>query len=356
MTVEDPPFVLQSDAHPAKVFRHLVQALFGSPVASHTPTAVVTTGGGGNGVAGAADLVVTANGTPNMTVNVSSGLAFVRGSEAADQGIYAFHNDATVNLAIGTANGSNPRDDIIVAQVRDAGGGYSGASNDARLFVVAGTPAAVPADPTLPVNCIALARVRVGTSVTSIVTGNITDLRRRAYTVGGRAIVTSTTRPTGAALFDGLEIYETDTDQALTHDGANFLPPDNVAAGAQGRYAQVVANQTGISTEVDITGLTITFTALAGRRYRISGYMRTQQLTTASDTQEIYITTGANVKIQISSLVGTLNGFNVHQPAVILVPGAGSVTYKLRGASIATMSILADVIYPAYILVEDIGV
>ena len=227
MTVEDPPFVLQADTHPAKVFRHLVHALFGAPVATYTPSATLSTGGGGHGVAGPADLTVTANGTPNMTVNVAAGAAFVRGSEASDQGTYCFFNDATVNLAIGTADGSNPRDDIIVAQVRDAGGGYSGSSNDARLFVVAGTPAASPVDPTLPVNSVALARVRVGTGVTSITAGNITDLRRRARTVGGSGVCTSTTRPTGAALYEGLTMWESDLNRWIIYDGTGWLVYDS---------------------------------------------------------------------------------------------------------------------------------
>jgi hypothetical protein len=62
-----------------------------------------------------------------------------------------------------------------VATVNDAF--YSGTTNNVTFAVVAGTPAASPAAPATPSNSISLATVLVGTSVTSISAGNITDTR-----------------------------------------------------------------------------------------------------------------------------------------------------------------------------------
>src|SRR5437660_1595690 len=92
---------------------------------------------GQSGVVKATDMAVTQNSTPNMTVNVAAGQAVIAGTDTAVvQGSYPVYNDATVNLAIATANGSNPRVDLVELQIRDAY--YSGTFNDARLLVKTG--------------------------------------------------------------------------------------------------------------------------------------------------------------------------------------------------------------------------
>src|SRR4051812_32925977 len=77
------------------------------------------------GIVGTGDLLVTANGTPNMTVNVAAGAALVAGSLTPTQGYYKVYNDASVSLAIAAANATNPRIDIVVLTINDAQ--YAGA-------------------------------------------------------------------------------------------------------------------------------------------------------------------------------------------------------------------------------------
>ncbi len=161
MTARTPAGWMQGGSHPAENDRNLLDALVGTP-----------------GTVGLADLKVTANGTPNMTVNVAAGAAFILGTETTYQGMYHAFNDATVSLAIAASDPTNPRIDIVVAQVRDAF--YSGASNDFRLAVVTGTPAGSPAAPATPANSLVLARVAVAATVTTVVAGNITDYRARS--------------------------------------------------------------------------------------------------------------------------------------------------------------------------------
>lgn len=221
MAVEDPPFVLQGDSHPAVVFRHALQAFFGSPVSSFAGGVSATGTGGAHGVVNSGDLAVSQNGTPNMSVNVAAGLAAIRGTEATAQGVYTFYNDATANLSIAAADGSNPRRDLIIAQVRDSN--YSGASLDARLAVVTGTPAGSPADPSLAAypNALVLARVAVAAAATTVTNANITDLRTRAYALGGVVVCTSTTRPSSP--YEGQVIYETDTDKVRAYNGSAWF-------------------------------------------------------------------------------------------------------------------------------------
>lgn len=221
MSAVSPPFVLQAGSHPASTFRQMLQAVTGSPFGSFAGGMQPTTGGGGHGVCRPTDLLTTQNGTPNMSVNVAGGLALVRGTENTHQGVYAFYNDGTVNLAISAADPTNPRRDAAVVRVRDAA--YSGASNDVALVVVTGTPAASPSDPTLPANALVLDRVAVSAADTSITNAEITRLAPRAAALGGRIACTSSTRPTGGALSAGVEIIELDTQRIMVYSGAAWI-------------------------------------------------------------------------------------------------------------------------------------
>lgn len=221
MTAVSPPFVLQAGSHPASTVRQMLQAVTGSPFGAFAGGMQPTTGGGGHAVCSPTDLLTTQNGTPNMSVNVAGGMALVRGTESTHQGVHSFYNDGTVNLAVSAADPTNPRRDAVAVRVRDAA--YSGASNDVALVVVTGTPAASPSDPTLPANTLVLDRVAVAAAATSITNANITRLAPRAAALGGCVTCTSTTRPTGAALYSGLDIYEIDTNRALTYDGTGWV-------------------------------------------------------------------------------------------------------------------------------------
>lgn len=168
MAVLLPPVALQNvSTLNADDFRGLIQGL--------VPT---------EGILASGHLAVTQNGTPNMTVNVSAGAAVIVGDDTpATQGSYFARNDATVNLAIAAADPTNPRKDLVILQVRDSF--YSGANDDARLFVVTGTPAASPAEPSLPNNSLKLAVVTVAAAASSITTAAITDSRTTAAGLTG---------------------------------------------------------------------------------------------------------------------------------------------------------------------------
>ena len=158
----------------------LLQALTGDPAISYTAQqmrglidAVVPMAG----VTFKDDLKVTQRGAgANMSVDVAAGQAAIRGTSIALQGTYMVRNTSTVNVAVTTANATNPRIDLIVARVRDkqADGGtaYSWAPE-----VVTGTAAATPVAPAVPVSSIVLAQVAVPANAVSVVTANITDKR-----------------------------------------------------------------------------------------------------------------------------------------------------------------------------------
>jgi hypothetical protein len=167
----NPPWVIQASSHPADVFRR-VSRFFGQALG----------GGSSSGIRQATDLQVTQNGSPNMSVNVAAGEAIVAGTQnLTSQGTYEVLNDATVNLAVAASDPTNPRIDIVVAQVQDAA--YSGATNAWQLAVVTGTPAPSPVPPAAPANSFTLAQIAVAANATSITSGNITDLRTAPWFV-----------------------------------------------------------------------------------------------------------------------------------------------------------------------------
>lgn len=226
MTVQPMPWAIHGASHPGENARSLTAAVFGVPVAAHTAAASVTTAGGGHGVISSPDLAVAQNGTPNMSVNVAAGRALIRAGHTGNitSGCYSFLNDATVNLIISAADATNPRYDLVIAQVRDTN--YGEAANEARLTVVTGTPAASPADPALTSypNCLVLARVQVDAGATSIVTAKITDLRTRAYAVGGVAeVASSAVLPTGSSLYPGLRAFAVAQLTEYEYDGTGWV-------------------------------------------------------------------------------------------------------------------------------------
>ncbi|HEV7679987.1 MAG TPA: hypothetical protein VGQ42_15600 [Candidatus Dormibacteraeota bacterium] len=153
------PGFIQANTNNSEILRQIIASIF--PV---------------GGVVGLNDLLVTANGTPNMTVNVAAGFGIIKGTEVATtQGSYHVYNDASVSKAISAADPTNPRKDLVVIKAQDAQ--YSGAVNTWSIAVVTGTPNATPVDPAVPNNSFTLARILVTASKTSIVTGDITDLR-----------------------------------------------------------------------------------------------------------------------------------------------------------------------------------
>lgn len=303
---------------------------------------------------GPTELQVTQNGTPNMSVNVAAGRAWIDGTESATQGTYTFYNDGTVNLAIAAASPTNPRKDLIIARIRDAQ--YSGASNTGAVEVVTGTAAASPVEPTVPANSIVLALVDVAANATSITNANITDRRRRASALGGVVVCTSNTRPT-SGLYVGLAIFETDSKRLLYYNGTDWSP---FTAGGELGYAGNSSNQTGITTEVDVIGLSVTVTVAAGRRIKVHAELGVGS-TIATDTIRLTLKEGGTT-LQIRDVVPNVTSGttgNIALPATArLTPSAGSHTYKAtiqRLAGSGTIVVAGNSTFPSFIQVEDIG-
>ena len=137
---------------------------------------------GVRGVPGDTNLQVTGDNS-GMQVRVAAGEAFVRG--------HYYVNSAQATVTLDTANASSPRIDAIVLELDLS-------ANSVLLKAVQGTAAGSPTAPTLTqtttgVYQLLLAYVSVAAAATSIVAGNVTDLRTfMGQRVG---IWTTATRP-----------------------------------------------------------------------------------------------------------------------------------------------------------------
>ena len=176
-----------------------------------------------NGVVSGADngLAVSQSGTPAMSVSVATGRAFIGHTSKRRY----YRNTSALTLTIEAADSSNPRDDLIVVEMREAT-----ATRSVSLAVVKGTAACSPSDPSLTTTeatyQFAIARVRVGAGVSTIVDANITDLRSTTGFAGLPMAMENVTALTTDTIASGDFIPF--SDESETGDPSNKLTVDNL--------------------------------------------------------------------------------------------------------------------------------
>jgi hypothetical protein len=121
-------------------------------------------------------------------------------------------------------------------------------------------------------------------------------------------------------------------------------------------YAQVTANQGSIGgSDTDLTGLSKTVTVISGHRIRITGHVSYSQ-SSASGIARLRIKE-STTQLADSLFSATNGSYYSVEASVCLTPSAGSHTYKLAmTTSPGAGTMEAGATYPAYILIEDLGV
>ncbi len=168
-----------------------------------------------------------------------------------------------------------------------------------------------------------------------------------------------------AAHLDGSKAF-TGPVGGVTPVASGHLTPksyvDNAIASASRvmGYAEQVNSQGLTTTPTTIafggTDLAVSFTAVAGRRYKVtaSGNFTHSSNIDAKAVLEI-LQNGSAKRAGGAWVDASAYGTELTVTAV-LTPGAGSVTYKVRGwVSAGSGTLAVDGATPAYILVEDIG-
>lgn len=297
MTVKNPAIFLQASAHPAEDVRRFIGAVQSQ------------------GLARVGDLNVTEkSGTPNMSVDVAGGRAFIDGTEAPYQGCYLVENRGNTNVPLDNSDPTNPRIDLIVAEVQDAG--YSGATNAWSLVVVKGTAAPAPTRPTPPANSIVLADVLVSAAVTSILNVKITPK------------YTTLSRPWNSAW--------------------GIIP-----GGLITRTSAYAGWSATLST---ISSFSVTVDLLAGRRYKVSYAIICYPSVAATVGSELW---DSVVGTRIQSAYGYAAASGAYlsfSPFTIISPGASTRGFSVKVLTTGgTGTVSAGTDQPMVLSVEDIG-
>lgn len=161
----------------------------------------------GGGVVGASDYMVSQQATPNNSVLVNTGRAYVPNSTGTMT--YATLMDATQSVTIAGNSSGNPRIDAIVLYINLSVSPDANADNVAQLYDVQGAPGS---SPTAPTNSqiltaigsgnpyIVLANVNVANGFTSITSANITDERTFAGLVAAPTFLANGNSGTAATV------------------------------------------------------------------------------------------------------------------------------------------------------------
>jgi hypothetical protein len=234
-----------------------------------------------------------------MSVSVAAGHALVEGTQTASQGLYIIYNDAATTVAVTTASPTLPRIDRLCLTVQDAFYGGT-ANNQVILQVIAGTPNASPVAPAEPANSLTLATLAVAANQTTIVDGNITDLRttaqlsENAFTAAATAANTLTVNGIAGQTGKALKINDSTGTQkfAVAVDGTVTFPDGSTQATAAVGGVTSVSGGTGITA----TGTTAVSVAI--------DTLITADLTTAQ-TLTNKILTAPQINLGVNTQSGT---------------------------------------------------
>lgn len=161
-------------------------------------------------------------------------------------------------------------------------------------------------------------------------------------------VTTSGARPASS---EGRAIYETDTDGLQVYNGVGWNPPWNLPWG---RVATTSSTATGAPGS-DI--LTVTFTAVANRRYRIEGAFHSTVATAPSNCQGILLGGAGPTTLNVEN-IGTLAVGYFFDPFLWAydTPAAGSITYRLRsGVAGGSLTLAGSSSQPHTLTVDDVG-
>lgn len=217
-----------------------------------TPSGQITsrTGTVPTGTAAVPGSVLATTPTANGFVHVQPGRFVLQSARGG--GVYVMCLDAIkdINILSTSADPSNSRRDLIIAQQSDA---YFGDLNsDMVVKQVVGTASGSPVDPTVTgsADYIVLARVTVPAGATTITTGNITNLATRltVATGGILPVADATERGAIASPYDGMTIYRRDLDWIETYDGTAWRAPSFAVTSALANITNPFTGQIALLT------------------------------------------------------------------------------------------------------------
>lgn len=174
---------------------------------------------------------------------------------------------------------------------------------------------------------------------------------------GRYTVCTSGTHPASPAVGDS--VFETDTGKFLQWQSATtgWTPPWNSDFGNMGSGSTTVT-QGGITTIADLTSLTVTFTAIGNRRYKVRGTLFLSN-TTATDGFTLTLANGAGTALQTwQGTSPTANAVAIVTPEFVvkgLAAGSQTLKFRLTNVTGGTVASSAGAALVAEITVDDDG-
>ena len=176
---------------------------------------------------------------------------------------------------------------------------------------------------------------------------------------GVTIVANAAARPT-TGLSEGYMIYQQDTNEFLVwySSTTGWKPPWNIPWGEIAYVKNTTTDTTGIgNTQIDITGLSVTFTAVAGRKYLVTLMVMMAEASAAGEGK-LYLTDNAgtpNVLGQTNLTVAGANVFGMTVRDRESGLASGSVTRKGQIKFVPSTTGTLKTNNSAIILVEDIG-
>jgi hypothetical protein len=311
----------------------------------------------------------------NMSVDIGmDDGAWVRGDAVTLQGLYyVAPHTATINEVISTADGTNPRLDQIVLEIKDHQHDASGSSL-AQTRVVTGTPTAGATldnrngAAALPASAILLADVLVAISDTSITDAEIRD--RRPFTIGIPPLLTDVDSamfvpPPYTPMFqDSIQNGAFNQSSDLQQVAALMYLPRRIVGATRIRWKYAQSTVGGALTGTYVLGIydssgrkivdtgAIAWTGAAG-----SFQVRSETIAATTFEPGLYYvligsdtTSGANTRVYYSGLIMTVLEGIPHclTPNVLLRSAAGGATAPTTLLGFTDLNgVVAGANYPA---------
>lgn len=194
------------------------------------------------------------SGKANMSYDIAAFSGAQRRSTGATRDVWLGGNDGTVNKTTATAPGSNSRIDLIIWWHREFALDGTGTSDD--VYVVSGTAAATPSDPSLSAypGAVVLARAVVGAGITATTSAVITQVAPFTAEAGGLLVFRTSSERTGFAPADGQPALQLDTAAMWQGSAGVWVPFSPKAPVAMVKRA--TGGQFGSGTPVDVNSTT----------------------------------------------------------------------------------------------------
>jgi hypothetical protein len=158
-----------------------------------------------------------------------------------------------------------------------------------------------------------------------------------------------------ASPYEGQMVYQKDTDEILAYNGTAWTRPQNMPWGVMG-YVTKATTQTSITTEVDLSGLSITWTAVAGRVYKFTAHLNLSSAIGGDYT--LFLNDGSSNILEAAEKLAATDRESCDFEVYVSGITAGSKTYKLRltatnDTTVFGASTRASI--ASQFIVEDIG-